>query len=518
MDQLHQIRALPYAALFLFSAAALLLLLATRRCRPATPPGPLGLPVIGHLHLLGPRLHQTFHDLSLKYGPFMQLYLGSMPCPVVSTPDLVRDFLKTHELNFSNRKRSTAIEIVTYNSSFAFSPYAPYWKYINKLCMYELLGTRNIAHFQPVRDLEVRAFVENLAKKGGGDAVVNVTDELMKVTSNVISSMMLSLRAAEDDGDADAARTVVREVTQIFGEFNVSDMLWIFKGFDFQGIRRRAEDIRRRYDSLLERIISSREEERRAGGGTAGTEPRDFLDMLLDVRDGKSDVEFTRDHLKALVLDFFTAATDTTALTSEWAIAELINNPNVLKKAQEEIDRVIGQGRLVNELDAPNLPYLQAIIKETLRLHPPIPLLSRKSVEDCEIRGYKIPANSLLFVNIWSIGRNPKYWENPLAFRPDRFFEKGNESIDIKGQHFELLPFGTGRRGCPGMVMAIQELISIIGNMIQCFDWKLPDGVVGPLDMSERPGLTAPRANELLCRVVPRIDPAIVFRSPVKGS
>ncbi|XP_051134551.1 cytochrome P450 93B2-like [Andrographis paniculata] len=515
MDLLRQIPSLPYTALLLLSAAVFLLLSRRRRHGPPPPPGPLALPVIGHLHLLSPRLHQTFHDLSLKYGPLMQLYLGSESCPVVSTPDLARDFLKTHELNFSNRKRSTAIKVITYDKSFAFSPYETYWKYINKLCMYELLGTRNIAHFQPVRDLEVRAFVQQLTKKGrAGAAVVNVTDELMKVTSNVISSMMLSLRAAEDDGDAEELRTLVREVSQIFGEFNVSDMFWFLKGFDLQGIRRRSEDIWRRYDILLERIISSREDERRAGGGAPGGEPRDFLDMLLDVRDGKCEVEFTRDHLKALVMDFLTAATDTTALTSEWAIAELINDSKILKKAQEEIGRVIGRGRLVNELDAPNLPYLQAIIKETLRLHPPIPLLPRKSVDDIVIHGYKIAANSVLFVNIWSIGRNPKYWENPLTFRPERFLENGNDSIDIKGQHFELLPFGTGRRGCPGMVMAIPELISIIGNMIQCFDWKLPNGESGPVDMSERPGLTLPRAKDLLCCVVPRVDPAIVFQSP----
>lgn len=184
----------------------------------------------------------------------------------------------------------------------------------------------------------------------------------------------------------------------------------------------------------------------------------------------------------------------------------------MLKKAQEEIDNVVGPNRLVQESDAPNLPYLQAVIKETFRLHPPIPMLSRKSVSDCVVDGYKIPGKSLLFVNLWSMGRNPKYWESPMVFRPERFLEKENCSIDIKGQNFELLPFGTGRRGCPGMLLAIQEVISIIGTMVQCFDWKLPDGS-GPVDMTERPGLTAPRAYDLVCCVVPRIDPVVVSGS-----
>ncbi|GFP82363.1 licodione synthase [Phtheirospermum japonicum] len=500
------------AALLLLSAAFLHTLLRTRkttRHHPPSPPGPIALPIIGHLHLLGPRLHHTFHDLSQRYGPLIQLHLGSVPCVVASTPGLAREFLKTHELVFSSRKHSTAIDIVTYDSSFAFSPYGPYWKFVKKLCTYELLGARNLAHFQPIRTMEVKSFLQFLMDKGKTGGTVNLTEELVRLTSNVISHMMLSIRCSETEGEAEAARTVIREVTQIFGEFDVADIIWFCKNFDFQGIRKRSEDIQRRYDALLEKIITDREKLRRGTGGGGG-EVKDFLDMFLDVMEsGKSEVKFTREHLKALILDFFTAGTDTTAIATEWAIAELMNNPKALKKAQEEIDKVIGPDRLVQESDASNLPYLQAIIKETFRLHPPIPMLSRKSVSDCVIDGYKIPAKSLLFVNIWSMGRNPTYWESPMDFRPERFLEKEISSIDIKGQHFELLPFGTGRRGCPGMLLAIQELILIIGTMVQCFDWKMPVGS-GPVDMTERPGLTAPRAYDLVCNVVPRVDPGTV--------
>ncbi|PIN23950.1 Cytochrome P450 CYP2 subfamily [Handroanthus impetiginosus] len=497
-----------YAALFLLSGGFLLTVLARNRRRTSLPPGPLALPIIGHLHLLGPRLHQTFHDLSKRYGPLYRLRLGSISYVVVSSPEVARECLKTNELVFSSRDHTTAIDTVTQGSSFAFSPYGPYWKFIKKLCTYELLGARNLNHFLPVRDFEVKSFLEILMKKGKSGEAFNVTEELLNLTNNMISHTMLSIRHSESEGDAAAARTVIRDVTQIFGELNASDILWFCKNFDLQGIRKRSEDIQRRYDALLEKIICDREELRRSSGG--GGEARDFLDMLLDVMEsGKSEVKFTREHLKALVLDFFNAGTDTTALTVEWAIAELVNNPNVLKQAQEEIDKVIGSDRLVQESDAPNLPYLQAVLKETFRLHPPIPMLNRKSVSDCVIDGYKIPAASILFVNNWSIGRNPKYWESPMLFRPERFLEKENCSIDIKGQHFELLPFGTGRRGCPGMLLAIQELISILGTLIQCFDWKLPDGSMS-VDMSERPGLTAPRAHDLFCRVVPRVDPVVV--------
>ncbi|KAJ0025126.1 hypothetical protein Pint_06938 [Pistacia integerrima] len=186
--------------------------------------------------------------------------------------------------------------------------------------------------------------------------------------------------------------------------------------------------------------------------------------------------------------------------------------PNILEKAQEEIDQVVGKARLVKQSDLPNLPYLQAIIKENFRLHPPIPMLARKSIADCQIGNYTIPEGSLLFVNIWSIGRDPKVWSNPMKFNPERFL-KPNESdgpginIDVKGFNYQLLPFGTGRRGCPGINLAMQELPTTLEAMIQCFNWKVvnPEGVEMKgndlVDMSERPGLTAPRAHDLVCEV-----------------
>ncbi|KZV23934.1 Flavone synthase II [Dorcoceras hygrometricum] len=495
-----------YAVILFVSTLLILGIYKRKRSHIPSPPGPFALPVIGHLHLLGPRIHHTFHDLSQRYGPLFQLSLGSVRCVVVSTPELAREFLKTHELVFSSRKHTTAIDIVTYESSFAFSPYGPYWKYIKKLCTYELLGARNLANFEPVRNVEIKDFLKVMSNKANTGEIVNVTEELVKLTSNVISHMMLGIRCSGTEGEAEAARNVIRDVTQIFGEFDVSDIIWFCKNFDLQGIRRRSEDIQKRYDGLLEKIITDREKTRGGGGGGV----KDFLDMLLDVMDSKnSDVKFTREHLKALILDFFTAGTDTTAIAVEWSIAELLRNPKVIKKAQQEIDNVVGSQRLLQESDAPKLPYIMAIIKETFRLHPPIPMISRKSVSDCAINGCMIRANTLLFVNIWSIGRNPMYWERPMEFRPERFLDPGCGSIDVKGQNFELMPFGTGRRGCPGMLLAMQELVAIIGAMVQCFEWQLPDDSQD-VDMTERPGLTAPRANDLFCRVVPRVDVAVV--------
>jgi len=212
--------------------------------------------------------------------------------------------------------------------------------------------------------------------------------------------------------------------------------------------------------------------------------------------------------------DFFAAGTDTTAIAIEWALAELINHPMVLEKARKEIDNVVKNSRLVQESDVPNLPYIYAIIKETLRLHPPLPMVARKCIEDRRIGSYVIPANSLLFVNVWAIGRDSNYWKNPLDFEPERFLPKeGMGMIDVRGQQFQFLPFGSGRRSCPGINLAMQELPALLAAMIQCFDFKLVgqqggimDGENVVVNMDEGPGLTAPRAHDLVCVPMARLS------------
>lgn len=207
--------------------------------------------------------------------------------------------------------------------------------------------------------------------------------------------------------------------------------------------------------------------------------------------------------------DIFAAGTDTSAITIEWALAELINHPAIFQKARDEIDKVIGNNRLVEESDIPNLPYIQAIIKETLRLHPTGPIIVRESTEDCKIGDYDIPARTRLFVNVWAIGRDPNHWPEPLEFKPERFTESDKGGIDVRGQHFHLLPFGSGRRGCPGTSLALQVIQPTLAAIIQCFDWK-GDGSHGMVDMTEGQGLTLPRAQPLVCRPVARLSHKLV--------
>lgn len=231
-------------------AAAALFLIALKR-RSNLPPSPKALPVLGHLHLLGPLIHHSFHEFAARHGPLISLRLGSVPCVVASTPDLARELLKTHELTFAARKHNAAIDHLTYKSAFAFAPYGPYWKFIKKLSQTELLGARTLNQFLPIRSSELRHFIRALYDKSLSCESVNVTQELVKLSNNIISQMMLSIRSSGMDSQADEARTLVREVTQIFGEFNVSDFIWFCKNVDFQGYKKQFKDIHRRYDGAL---------------------------------------------------------------------------------------------------------------------------------------------------------------------------------------------------------------------------------------------------------------------------
>lgn len=187
-------------------------------------------------------------------------------------------------------------------------------------------------------------------------------------------------------------------------------------------------------------------------------------------------------------------------------MSELLKNPQLIKKATEELDRVVGRERWVAEKDIPNLPFIEAIMKETMRKHPiTVMIPPHLSIEDCKVAGYDIPKGTLVFINTWSMGRDPKLWDSPDEFNPERFLGK---AIDVKGQHFELLPFGSGRRMCPGYSLGLKMILSSLANMLHGFNWKLPEGMKAEdIDMDEAYGLTTTRKNQLLVVPEPRLSP-----------
>ncbi|KAI3772562.1 hypothetical protein L6452_03751 [Arctium lappa] len=500
-----------YFILFLLPLISIFFILrsstSSSRCKSRLPPTPFSLPVIGHLHLLAPIPHQALHKLSTQYGSVFRFFLGSVPCVAVSSPEIAKEFLKTHESSYLDRPRNSTIVYLTYGSKdFMFAPYGSYWKLMKKLVMSELLNGRTLDLLLPVRHDEINRFINSLSKNAKLEKAVDLKGELLKLTNNMISRMLMSERCSEDEDEAGDIRKLVTEISEISGKFNLTDYIWFCKNLDLQGFGKRVKEIHRRFDVLVEKIIVEHEDERRKKDKD---EMKDVLDMLLKIsEDDNIEMKLTRDNIKAFILNLFVAGTDTTALTIEWGLAELINHPKIMKKAVEEIDRVVGKTRLLEESDIQNLPYLQAIVKETLRLHPTAPMILRTSTEDCTVGGYHIPAKTTVFVNVWALGRDPKNWDDPLVFNPERFEEN---QVDVRGQHFHMLPFGSGRRMCPGTSLAMQVAQVTLGAMVQCFEWRV--GEEGRVDMKEGLGITLPRANPLVCVPVVRLDSVIPMTS-----
>lgn len=419
---------------------------------------------------------------------------------------MAKQCLKTNETCFLNRPKQTNLEYITYGSSdFALAPYGPYWKFMKKLCMTELLGGRILHQYLPIRAEEITLFLKGMMEKAELRKEVNVGEELTMLSNNIITRMALKRRCSDVEGEGHQLIELVKEMAVLGGKFNLGDMLWFVKKLDLQGFGKRLENLRNRYDVIIERIMKEHEDTKKKNKeeiNSNGIETvSDLLDILLDIyADENSEVRLTRENIKAFIMNIFGAGTESSASTIEWALAELINHRDMMEKAREEIDSIVGKKRLVEESDIPNLPYIQSIVKETLRLHPTGPLIVRQSTEDCNIGGYYIPSKTTLFVNLWAIGRDSNYWENPLEFQPLRFInEVGQSPLNLKGQNVELLSFGAGRRSCPGSSLALHIVHTTLAAMIQCFNWKVGEDGNGIVDMEEGPGLTLPRAHPLVC-------------------
>jgi len=298
------------------------------------------------------------------------------------------------------------------------------------------------------------------------------------------------------------------EVMVLAGVFNIGDFVPALEWLDLQGVAAKMKKLHKRFDDFLTKIV----EEHKMNGGDGSGKQTDLLSTLISLKkNAESEGErITDTEIKALLLNMFTAGTDTSSSTVEWAIAELMRNPKILAHLKQELDSVVGRDRLVTELDLPHLTYLQAVIKETFRLHPSTPLsLPRIAAEGCEINGYHIPKGSTLLVNVWAIARDPDVWTQPLEFRPERFLPGGEKpNVDVRGNDFELIPFGAGRRICAGMSLGLRMVQLMTATLAHTFDWDLANGLDPmKLNMEEAYGLTLQRAVPLTVNPKPRLSP-----------
>jgi cytochrome P450 len=477
--------------------------------RTSRPPGPPNWPIVGSLFYLSKLPHRAMEELAKKYGPILYLRLGYLNHIVISNGEMALEVLKTHDANFASRPSSIVGKYAGYEySDIVFAPYGDNWRLLRKICVTELLTQARIKSFEPGRQEEVARMVENIAKHNQEGKPMKMRHIFHELTSNNICRMLFGKYREKSDcflgKEFDNLVHCVIELGEIGGKFNIGDLIPILKPFDVQGIEKKLKHIQNQAKNSLSIILNMYRNETKIVTNSTVT---DFVETLLSYDDGKLDER----SIMGVLTDLIGGGTDSSAITMEWALTELIRHPKIMKRAQEELDAVVGRTRPVLLSDLPNLPYLHAIIKETFRLHPPLPLMvPHFNTKDVQILNYKIPANTTTIVNIWAIGRDSKVWRKPLEFDPDRFFDS---DIKIGGSSYNLLPFGAGRRRCPGMDLAQHMLQYGLATILHAFDWSpQPNIKLEDMNMMETFGAICPKVEPLVAIAKPRLSSQIYKR------
>nr|AUR26645.1 cytochrome P450 oxidase 76B10-like protein [Platycodon grandiflorus] len=460
------------------------------------PPGPTPLPIIGNLHSLGQQPHQSLANLAEKYGPIMSLKLGRITTVVISSSSLAKEVLQKQDLAFSSRFVPDAVHALDHHLySVAWLPVGPRWRSLRKIMTTVMLSGKGLETNDHLRRKKVQELIAHCGNSCEEGKAFDVGRAAFLTSLNFVSNTIFSRDLTDPNQDSvNVLKELVCEIMVDAGKPNLADFFPVLKKIDPQGIRRSGTVHLDKLVQLLGDLIKERLELRKVQKKSSSGNS-DLLDMCLDINEENPE-EIDIALIQRLCVDLFLAGTDTTSITLEWAMAEVLRNPEIMMKVKLELDEVIGKGKILKEADISRLPYLQCIVKETLRLHPPGPFLVPRKVEsNVEVNSYIVPKGSQVLINVWAIGRDPNLWKDSLTFNPERFLTLER---DVMGQDFELIPFGAGRRICPGLPLAMRMVLVMLGSLLNSFDWK-----VGPdkLDMSEKFGLTLHKAHAL--KVVP---------------
>ncbi|KAK9949405.1 hypothetical protein M0R45_004929 [Rubus argutus] len=468
-----------------------------------SPPSPPKLPIIGNLHQRGLQTHRSLGALSQRHGPLMLLHFGSVPVLVASSAEVAQEIMRTHDLSFSDRPKSLIYDKLFYNQKdVAFSPYGEYWKQVKSICVLNILSNKKVRSFGALREEEVKSMMNEIAICSSSSRVVNLSKMFATLTNDVICRVTLGSKYSSNDHAEDGKTfpELLLEFEELLGRLNIGDFIpWLAWLSRVTGLNAKLDKVAKELDDFLDKVIQEHiDHGSKSTGEDRNEEQRDFVDVLLEIQKGNS-LALPLDILsiKALILDMFVAGTGTTYTVLEWAMTEILRHPRIMSKLQNEIRGIVGKKADITEQDLNEMHYLKAVIKETLRLHPPAPLLlPRKSTQDVKINGYDIKANTQVIVNAWQIGRDSKSFNKPEEYDPERFLI--HSGIDYKGNDFQLIPFGAGKRICPGIqfAMAINEIA--LANLVHKFNWALPgEARSDDLDMTESIAITIHREYPL---------------------
>ncbi|KAI5673144.1 hypothetical protein M9H77_13508 [Catharanthus roseus] len=460
------------------------LLVAKRLISPKThkkllPPGPWTLPFIGNLHqlLAGSLPHRILKNLSDKHGPLMTIMMGERTTIIVSSARMAKLVLHTNGLAVANRPINSVAEIICYNNlGTTFAKYGEYLKQLRQLYMSELLSPKRVKSFSGIFEDELEKFVGSIRSQVGKEMVIywKSTEYLYSAICRVMFGSVCSER--------EKLIKVCKKVSKLSAApIRFEDLFPSIKGLSFlTGRDNVLKGLVKDLDDVLDILIAQRE------NGTTFDEG-DMLGLLLKIKSGEiynAKLQITNDDIKAIIFELMLAATLSVADVVEWAMVEIIRYPQVLKQVKEELNKVLNGKQEIRGSDLEKMEYLHMCVKESTRLHPAAPLLfPREAREEFQIDNYTIPKGSWIMTNYWAIGRDPEIWPKPDEFDPERF---RNSNIDFYGNHFELIPFGSGRRGCPGILFGITEAEFILAALFYHFDWKLPGGMdPDQIDMTE---------------------------------
>ncbi|KAA8528486.1 hypothetical protein F0562_035841 [Nyssa sinensis] len=361
--------------------------------------------------------------------------------------------------------------------------------------------------FTSIRQEEVGLMLKQLFQNCNGKSVkVELKSKFAELSFNIMMRMIAGKRYYGEgavDEEARQFRDIMKEVVELHGNSNLGDYLPVFRWVDIQGVEKRMVRLMKKMDKFFQFLVDDCR--RRRSVSTLSSDlssesnkegKKTLIDVMLSLQDKEPGMH-SDETIKGAIMALLIAGTESSTATMEWAMSLILNHQEVMNKALAEIDAHVGQDHLLDEQDLPKLNYLHNIINETLRLFPPVPLLvPHESSDNSIVCEFEIPRGTMLLVNLWTIHRDPELWVDSTKFMPERF--QGGE-----GEGYKLIPFGVGRRACPGASLGRRVIALTLGTLIQSFEWER----VGKeeIDMTEGSGLSMPKAKPLEALCKPRL-------------
>ncbi|KAK4440907.1 Trans-cinnamate 4-monooxygenase [Sesamum alatum] len=458
------------------------------------PPGPIPVPIFGNWLQVGDDLnHRNLSEYAKKFGNIFLLRMGQRNLVVVSSPDLAKEVLHTQGVEFGSRTRNVVFDIFTgKGQDMVFTVYGEHWRKMRRIMTVPFFTNKVVQQNRHGWEAEAAAVVEDVKKNP--EAATNgivLRRRLQLMMYNNMYRIMFDRRfESEDDPLFVKLKALNGErsrLAQSF-EYNYGDFIPILRPF-LRGYLKICKEVKQRRLQLFKEYFV---DERKKLASTKATSD-DGLKCAIDhILEAQEKGEINEDNVLYIVENINVAAIETTVWALEWAIAELINNPKIQEKLRAEIDTTLGPENEVTEPDTHKLPYLEAVIKETLRLKMIVPcLVPHMNLHQAKLGGYDIPAECRIYVNAWWLANDPAHWKKPEEFRPERFLEE-ESNVEANGNNIKYIPFGVGRRNCPGMLIAMPVLGITLGRLVQNFELLPPPGQ-SKIDTTENNGQFATR-------------------------